>query len=282
MLDGCKHMSTFSETVLKYEHVLKAYPELKSKIALPRRNVSTESIIESGAQVVILRENDYPELTRDLRAMGVPVVDMNFENFEDLKKCVTLFANIINTDEVKAKAKKYNKYLDNNIKLAAEFRENNHLNTDVSVLALRDADDLEAYSPDRMMDSWASACGFNYCLKSAPGNQNLKLTPEQMLQFDPDYIIFVFDGNAEKFMQNEKMATLSAVKNNRVYQSPTVFNPFVVSGVEVALQMQWMYAIVYSDIIDYDMVQITKDFYDEFFGYEMDDETITTLLGIEG
>ena len=280
MLDGCEHMSAFSETVLKYEHVLKAYPELKNKIALPRRNVSTESIIESGAQVVLLRENDYPDLTKELRAIGIPVIDMNFENFEELKKCATLFAEIINTDEIKAKAEKYNKYLDDSVAFTKEFQKKNNLNTDISVLALRDADDLEAYSPDRMMNSWADACGFNYCLKEAPGNQNVKLTPEQMLQFDPDYIIFVFDGNAEKFMNNEKMATLSAVKNNRVYQSPTVFNPFVVSGVEVALQMQWMYAVVYPDKVDYDMVQITKDFYKDFYDYELDDETVKTILGL--
>ena len=281
MLDGCKHMSAFSETILKYEHVLKAFPELNDKIALPRRNVSTESIIESGAQVVILRENDYPELSKQLRQLGIPVVDMNFENFDDLKKCVSIFAEIMNTAEITAKAEKYIKFLDDEVKFSTEFRQRNGLNDKLSVLAMRDADNLEAYSPDRMMSSWSDACGMDYCLKETPGNQNLKLTTEQLLQYDPDYIVFVFDGNAEKFLAAEKVASLSAVKNNHIYQSPTVFNPFVVNGVEVALQMKWMYSVVYPNLVDYDMVKVTKQFYEEYFDYSIDDDELNKILALD-
>lgn len=280
MLDGCEHMSAFSETVLKYEHVTKAYPELKNKIALPRRNVSIESIVDSGAQVVILRENDYPELSEQLKKIGIPVVDLNFENFDELKKCVTIFSEIMNTPEIKEKAKKYNDFLDSEVAFAKEFKVSHNLNNDITVLALRDADALETYSPDRMMGAWADACGFKYCLESTPDNQNIKLTPEQMIEYDPDYVLFSFSGNADKFLKNEKLATLTSVKEHHVYQSPTVFNPFIVNGVEVALQMRWMYSVVYSDLIDYDMSQVVKEFYSEFFDYELDDETLKTILEV--
>lgn len=281
MLDGCEHMSAFPETVLKYKWVKKAYPQLNERIKLPRRNISVETIVESGAQVVILRENDYPDLAKELNAINIPVVDLNFSNFEELKQCVTIFAEIMNTDEIKAKAEKYNAYLDGEIKYAEDFRKRNNLNDDYTVLTLRDADDLEAYSPDRMMAAWSNACGLTYSLKSAPNNQNIKLTVEQILEYNPDYIIFSFDGNVDKFMANEKVSTLNAVKNNHVYQSATVINSFIVNGVEVALQMKWMYSLIYSDLVDFDLIQITKDFYKEFFELELTDEETIDILGIK-
>lgn len=281
MLDGCEHMSAYSETVLKYELVEKAYPFLKDRVALPRRNVSIESILESGPQVVILRESDYPELAEQLKELNVPVVDMNFEDYESLKKCVTLAADILNTEEARDKAERFNRLLDEEVKESEQFVSSHNLDSGISVLTFRDADDLEAYSPDRMMRCWSDACKLDYALKEAPGNQNVKLTVEQLSEFDPDYIFFTFGGNAEKMMTDERFVSLTAVKNSHVYQEPAVFNAFAINGCETIMQMKWVMSVIWPDEIDYDIVKEVQDFYTEFFDYEMDDATVKNILGIE-
>ncbi len=105
MLDNCEHMSAFPEQSLKFPLLLEVYPNLNNCIRLPKINVSSESILESGAQVVFLRYSDYPELTEQLKNQNIPAINVNFENYDEVIRSVELVADVLNTTEARERQK---------------------------------------------------------------------------------------------------------------------------------------------------------------------------------
>lgn len=277
MLDGCEHISAYPDTSLRFEKVMEFYPRLADCISLPKENIAVESLLESNAQVVFLRQSDYPDLTRELRAANVPVIDLNFENYDQLKQAVTLFADVLNTDQAREKAERYNDYLDDTLAQVQDFVQANPCG-EVSVLNFRDAVDFTAYSPDRLVGSWAGLCGVTYAMDTDGGTSNVTLTQEQVLAYDPDYIFFTFPGNAEKLLANQQLQSLRAVQQGHVYDAPAVFNSFAINGTEAVLQLKWAISLIWEDESPFDLNADVQDFYRTFFDLELSDEEVTRLL----
>lgn len=278
MLDGCEHISAYPDTSLQFEKVMEVYPQLADCIALPKENIAVEAILESGAQVVFLRQSDYPDLTRELRAANVPVVDLNFENYEELKQAVELFAEVLNTQEARDKAALYNAYVDDTIAQVQEFVKTHSGDEEITVLNFRDAVDFTAYSKDRLVGSWAELCGITYAMDTGDNTSNVTLTQEQVLEYDPDYIFFTFPGNAEKLLANERMQSLTAVQQGHVYDAPAVINSFAVNGTEAVLQMKWAISLIWEGQTTFDLNADMRDFYRTFFDLELSEEETARIL----
>lgn len=277
MLDDCEHISAFPEQSLKFPMLLQFYPQLNNCIRLPKINVSSESIIESGAQVVFLRESDYPELTEQLKNQNIPVVNINFENYEDMIRAVELVADVLNTDEAREKASRYREYVEATMKQAEDLAANYSLN-DASLIVFRDSVDYTAYSPDRMIGAWTDLCGMNYLIDTGESTANVNLSVEQILEFDPDYIFFAFPDNVSTMLEDEKMQSLSAVKNHHVYETPTVFSPFPINGSEGVLQLKWIFYIMWPKETNIDIEKEVCDFYREFYNIEFTEEQLNKIL----
>ena len=277
MLDNLEHISAFPEQSLKFPMLLQFYPQLNECIRLPKINVSSESILESGAQVVFLRYSDYPELTEQLKSQNIPVVNINFENYEDMIRSVELVADILNTSEAREEAKRYRKYVEETMaqatNLASEFSGN-----EATLIVFRDSVDYTAYSPDRMIEAWASLCGMNYLIDTGDSTANVNLTTEQILEYDPDYIFFAFPGNVAGMLEDEKLQSLTAVQNNHVYETPTVFSPFPINGSEGVLQLKWIFSIMWPEETSIDLEKEVCDFYKEFFDIEFTEEQLNEIL----
>ena len=278
MMDGCEHISAYPDTSLRFEKVMEVYPQLADCIALPKENIAVESILESGAQVVFLRQSDYPDLTRELRAANVPVVDLNFENYEELKHAVELFAEVLNTQEARDKAALYTAYVDDTIAQVQEFVKFHPSDEEITVLNFRDAVDFTAYSKDRLVGSWAELCGITYALDTGNSTSNITLTQEQILEYDPDYIFFTFPGNAEKLLANERLQSLTAVQQGHVYDVPAVINSFAVNGTEAVLQMKWAISLIWEGQTTFDLNVDIRDFYRTFFDLELSEEETARIL----
>ena len=276
MLDNCEHISAFPQQSLKFPMLLEFYPQLENCIQLPKINVSSESILESGAQVVFLRYSDYPELTEQLKQQNVPAININFENYEDMIKSVELVADVLNTDEARNEAKQYREYVEKTMEEAVEMASTFDCK-DASLIVFRDAVDYTAYSPDRMIGAWTDLCGINYLIDTGESTANVNLTVEQILEYDPDYIFFAFPGNIEKFYENEKLASLKCVKEGNVYETPTVFSPFPINGAEGVLQLKWIFTIMSSDYT-IDIEKEVRDFYREFYDIEFTDAQLKEIL----
>ena len=276
MIDNCEHICAYPETSLKFPMVMEIYPQLTNCVPLPKINVSCESILETGAQVVFLRKSDYPELTQQLEEAAVPVIDLNFENYDDLINAVYIFADVMNTDEARNKAKDYDSYVHSTIEATRHIVDNQ--NDDISVLNFRDATDYIAYSPDRLVGSWAGLCNIKYSLDTGGDTNNVQLTAEQIIELDPDYIFFTFPDNKDVMLNDPRFQNMKAIKNGNVYDAPAVLNSFAVNGAEAVLQIKWAASLMWPDAVDYDLEKDAQDFYKKYYNLDFTNEEIHSII----
>lgn len=114
-----------------------------------------------------------------------------------------------------------------------------------------------------------------------PGIGMTEVSMEQIIEWQPEVII---TSNAQFYssVYSDSLWTdVDAVKNERVYLVPT--NPFCwidrPPGPHVILGTAWTAKSLYPELFeDMDMEQLTRDFYSQFFHYELTDEELNNLL----
>lgn len=118
---------------------------------------------------------------------------------------------------------------------------------------------------------------------SAKGMSDVSL--EQVLAWDPQVIIAWDDqvrGGADELIRtNPDWATISAVKDGRVYTMPNT--PFSwcdrPPSVNRFLGIQWLANTLYPEDYAVDMVEVTKEFYSLFYHVTLTDAQAQELLG---
>lgn len=281
MIDGYKHISAYSDLSLKYDMVKEHYSKILSKATpLPKENISVESIIASGAQVVFIKKSDYKELVNQLEKSSIPVVDITFENYDELKQAVSLFAEAMGTDEAKQKATSYSNYVDSVLSETKEALQESDYHQQTTIV-FRDAVDFTAYGKARMTGFWIDKCNLKYAVEQEDNTQNINLTKEQILEYDPDYIFFVFEGNTEVLTNDKTLKSLKAVKNNHVYDIPIGLESFGVKGAECVLQLYWVTSIINNNKLDDKTINNIKDFYKNFYSITLSNTDIYNILNIK-
>lgn len=119
----------------------------------------------------------------------------------------------------------------------------------------------------------------------SPGKGMSQVSLEQVLAWDPEVIIAwstkVRGGASDTIMTDKNWAQITAVKQGRVYAMPNT--PFSwcdrPPSVNRFLGLQWVANMLYPDLYDVDMVEVTKEFYSTFYHVDIDDAKAIELLG---
>ena len=167
------------------------------------------------------------------------------------------------------------------------------------------ADEVAALSEDEMprvlhfQNVHEMTCytgGINTYITTLEGGQNFTLpeditepSMETILEYDPE-IIFISnfdDVTPEDFYENklegQDWSNVSAVKNHKVYKVPCgLYRWAPPNTFEKPLYMKWTASIVQPEIFsDYDIRTEISDFYKDYYGYELSDEQLDSLLRLD-
>ena len=167
------------------------------------------------------------------------------------------------------------------------------------------ADEVAALSEDEMprvlhfQNVHEMTCytgGINTYITTLEGGQNFTLpeditepSMETILEYDPE-IIFISnfdDVTPEDFYENklegQDWSNVSAVKNHKVYKVPCgLYRWAPPNAFEKPLYMKWTASIVQPEIFsDYDIRTEISDFYKDYYGYELSDEQLDSLLRLD-
>jgi iron complex transport system substrate-binding protein len=126
---------------------------------------------------------------------------------------------------------------------------------------------------------------------TAPGLRNLafeagitgysaKITPEQLLAWDPDIIVMNHYDVKQKpsdIYDNPVLSSLKAVKNHRIYKKP-LLDP---NSHEAPLIWKWMARVGYPEVFDFDLRRGVRSYYAESYGAELTDAQIDGVLNME-
>jgi iron complex transport system substrate-binding protein len=140
--------------------------------------------------------------------------------------------------------------------------------------------ELDFDGANTIIDEWITyAGGINAAAEGLEGNLQT-ITIEQVMQWDPDVLITGRpQEQVDEVMSDPAWATLKAVQNGRVYSNPRGVFAWDRYGVESALQPQWCAQLLYPDLFeDFDIKAELKNFYTEFFRYDLTDEQAQMIL----
>ena len=103
---------------------------------------------------------------------------------------------------------------------------------------------------------------------------------EQLLVWDPDYIIFAPDGTAES-AGGDQWQGLTAIKEGNTITIPGVPYNWVASppSVQRYLSLIWLPAVLYPDYVDYDAYEECAEFFRMFFHADLTEEAFNTITG---
>jgi iron complex transport system substrate-binding protein len=114
---------------------------------------------------------------------------------------------------------------------------------------------------------------------------SVSVSMEQVLKWNPDVIIASDPGFYNNIYNDSVWQNVKAVKDRQVYLVPSSpFNWFESPpGANVIIGIPWTAKVLYPDKFkDLDLKNITKDFYSNFYHYNLTDDEVSNLLNSSG
>ena len=278
MLGGADKIVATTDLIKNNKWFAHIYPRITSiPNGVNGKDLQVEELIKLSPDVVIAADKKNKE---ELTKNGFTVLYPSFTNHADMKKSVSIMAEVIGGDAPKI-AEKFNEYFDGNLKKTLSKTNKIAASDRPKVLHIADGKNLfKVDGTNTIIDEWIRVAGGQNAVQKA-GNM-LEINAEEIPNMNPDVIII---GRAKapeilkKIYENPIYADTNAVKNKRVYVNPTGVFSWDRYGAEGALQILWATKTLHPKIFkDIDIAAETKKFYKEFLHYELSDDEVNYIL----
>ncbi|MBP3222767.1 MAG: ABC transporter substrate-binding protein [Actinomycetaceae bacterium] len=256
------------------------FPESKNLkvVASSNFDVDPESLTELGAQVAVQWETEDME---HLQQAGIPTLGVNYGTLDLLQGWITMTGKMIGKseranaiinrmnetkDDIEAKVKKLN---------AEPVRT-------TTVLAVEDSA-FTVFSGKRSLDSETYMRAGGSPLFTDLKESNGQVNAEEFIAVDPEVIFISGLGKAkpEDILNHPLLQNVSAVKNKRVYKTPTGIFPWQPPSAENYLMWHWSAALLHPEIYDWDERAMVKDNFKFLFNVDLTDEQLDKVLRSE-
>lgn len=282
---GDKIVATIS-TPKSVPWLYKVNPHMKNATTVfTNSTVNTEQLLNKKPDIIFMPTNS--KIKNKLTELGVPAVQLNYTDFDSMKKVVKLTGEILGGDSVK-KADDYNSYLGSKLKMVTDRTSKIPDGQKPRVLHIISFSPLTVDGRNTIIDSWIKAAGgVNVAASDIDGNMK-DASMEQILKWNPDVIIVGSNttddrksavSEINKLSNNSVWSQINAVKNKKVYINPTGAFLWDRYGAEEALQIQWASKTLHpNEFRDLDMVKETQNFYKSFLNYNLTSEEANKIL----
>lgn len=244
---------------------------------------SVETLIASNTQVVfgpvgmMFDENT----KKQLQAANIAVVKIEkFATPDEIKQSLLLIANIFGDESVK-RAKEFNAYFDENIKFVRD--KTRKISRKKRVLVLNfNSGNLSTISANDIGTHYIEiAGGLNVSSQLFKDDFKISktLNEEQVLIFDPEIIITNSRESLKQISKNVSFKNLKAIKERQIFVVPSGVYLWSVRSAEGALQPLWLAKVLYPELFaDLNLEQKTREFYKQFYHYDLSDEELKEIL----
>lgn len=243
-------------------------------------NISYEELALLKPDIVIVWDFQNDAIEK-LAKLKIPAVAIKYGTLEDVQEGIKLLGDILNKQE---KAQKLISYHKDTNKYFASKTEKLANTKRKKILYLKDSQLTVANgkSVNNIMIDMAG--GVNVAKDITTGHWS-KVTMEEVIKWDPDIIIL---SNFDKFLpediynnkfEGQDWSKISAVKNKKVFKAPIGIYRWDAPSAETPLMIKWIAKVANPELFnDYNMRKDIKDFYLEFFNYELSDEQLNFIL----
>lgn len=117
-------------------------------------------------------------------------------------------------------------------------------------------------------------------MEVASKGEGTTISMEQLMQWQPDYILAATDAIYQQIKTDATWQTLTAVKEGHVYRVPDIPFNFLASppSVNRIMGLQWLGKVMYPDEYQDDLNKEIKEFYKDFYHVDLTQDQLTELL----
>ena len=255
---------------MQYEFApqMKGLPVLESS-----GEINMEEVLQVNPDLCLVMSESYIE---PLEQAGLCVVFVNWKEGDQLKEAVTLLGEILGEED---RAEAYCQFFDDAVAKAEELTAN--IPEEERRTALYGSI-TELSNPHAISEWWITAAGGISVSEEAHSQvegESLAYSMEDLLLWDPD-VMFVTSDEAEELKADSNFSGLTAVQNNEIYLVPCVGHTWGNRTTEQPLVVLWAMCKLYPNIYPVDELKAdVKEFYSQFFDYDMTDEQLTSIVG---
>lgn len=278
LLDGVDKVSVTGNKMASSGWAKAVAPEFSDvPIINNAQDPNVEDLIAKDVQVVFFWDT-YPEVTNKMvdSGMSVLVTQMgsakltSVENFVDFQKQeAKVFADVLG-DEHQAKYQKWAAYYDEKVALMRGRLAQVDPATYPRVYYVRGPEALSTHGGDSYTRWLVDIAGGNLVTK---GVDKLLYTStmEEVVKYDPEYIFMGRMDDKNLVLQDPAWQNIAAVKAGQVYLSPKGVGPIDYSSENILLALHTA-TVLHPDLFkDIDMKQEAKNYFKQFYGYDMTD-----------
>ena len=262
------------------------YPTIKD-LPVPKSSgvINIEELIGTRPDVVFVKRDisGSEAETEKLEKVKIPFLVVDYNSIEEQLYAAEMIGQVIGENE---KAQQYKEYYQACIKRVQDQIQDIDPQQRVRVYhSINEATRTDVAGS--LSGDWLEAAG----AYNVSAQEKLKLLEgkyyaglEQILLWDPEVILVNETGVDEYILTNTQWASLQAVKNNKIYKLPSGISRWGhPSSPETPLAILWTAKTLYPDRFnDLDMAEECRNFYKEFFGLELSDEVIQSVLYGDG
>jgi iron complex transport system substrate-binding protein len=149
----------------------------------------------------------------------------------------------------------------------------------------RDAEGLTTFGSGSPQTQLIELCGGVNVVPSSVAKGITTVSMEQIIQWNPDVIITSSSDFYNQVYSQSTWQTINAVKNKQVYLVPqSPFNWFESPpGANMIMGIPWTAKVLYPDKFqDMDIKSLTKEFYTNYYHYNLTDGDVNTILSSSG
>lgn len=256
-------------------HILEA---LEPKVS---GSVNIEELVKSDPDVVFISSEmaRNKKETKKLEKFGIPYLAIEFKNMEEQQNMINMIGRVIGREK---KAERFIKYYDENIRMISQrvknIPEEKRPRVYHSVNEATRTDTADTLPADWIKLVGVTNVSVDKELRFVDNEYYASL--EQILLWNPDVILVNEDGVDQYIRTKDQWKSIKAVKDGRVYLMPNGVSRWGhPNSIEIPLTLLWTAKTFYPDYFgDVDMEKLTKEFYMDFFNYELKDEEIQQIL----
>jgi iron complex transport system substrate-binding protein len=250
-----------------------------------KNDANYENIISMNPDVVLIGHGGTVDSVNEIQQKfgDIPTLDVEGDNnISNITPSISFVGNV--TGE-KQKASQlielYNNLMQEVNNTVSTIPENEKK----KVYYARDSSGLMSNPPGSTHTQLIEICGGKNVVEAPITKGSVGVSMELILKWNPDVIITSDPTFYKKVYSDSLWQNVNAVKDKQVYLVPnSPFNWFEgPPGANTILGIAWTAKVLYPDKFqNMDLKKITKDFYSEYYNYNLTDDQVSNILSSSG
>ena len=250
-----------------------------------KQNANYDAIIAQNPDVVFVGHGEDKETVNKIQEKfgQIPVLDVEGDNnLTEMVPSLNFMGKVLGTENKSNELVIFYKNVSDKVKNTVSSIPESEKKR---VYYAKGASGLSTFAPGSPQTQLINICGGVNVAQSPANKGAMGVSMELVSQWNPDVIITSDSQFYQNIYSNQSWQTVNAVKNRQVYLAPqSPFNWFETPpGANTIIGIPWTAKVLYPDkFSDLDLKILTKEFYSEFYHYNLTDGEVSDILSSSG